>query len=208
MTLAARLRVRMAAGDARGTRFLAGDDVDGLIDGVSAALADGPANGGGTAAAVLFAITDRPKPGVLLTRRTETLRAHAGQVALPGGRIDPGDDGPVAAALREAEEEIGLPRHLPDVVGIADRYRTVTGYDVTPVVAVVPPDLALVPQEAEVAALFEVPLAFLLDPENHAPRTMTWRGRERTIYEMTWDGNRIWGATAAMIVNLARRLGA
>ncbi|MFD1949939.1 CoA pyrophosphatase [Sphingomonas arantia] len=194
MTLAARLRVRMAAGDARGTVFLPGDDIDGVED----------ANG--TPAAVLFAITDRPEPGVLLTRRTDTLRAHAGQVALPGGRIDPGDDGPVAAALREAEEEIGLPRHLAEIVGIADRYRTVTGYDVTPVVAVVPPDLPLVPQEAEVAKLFEVPLAFLLAPENHAPRTMIWRGRERTIYEMTWDDNRIWGATAAMIVNLARRL--
>ncbi|MBB5727899.1 CoA pyrophosphatase [Sphingomonas prati] len=194
MTLAARLRVRMAAGDARGTVFLPGDDIDGVED------------MRGTPAAVLFAITDRAEPGVLLTRRTETLRAHAGQVALPGGRIDPGDDGPVAAALREAEEEIGLPRHLADVVGIADRYRTVTGYDVTPVVAVVPPDLPLVPQEAEVAKLFEVPLAFLLAPENHTPRTMIWRGRERTIYEMTWDDNRIWGATAAMIVNLARRL--
>ena len=196
MMLAERLQARWTAGNARDIPFLPGDDVAGLPQGV------------GTPAAVLIAVTDRPEPGVLLTRRTDTLRAHAGQVAFPGGRIDPGDAGPVAAALREAEEEIGLPRDLPVVVGTAERYRTVTGYDITPVLAVVPADLPLVPQAAEVAKLFEVPLAFLLDPANHQPRAMLWRGLERTVYEMTWDDNRIWGATAAMIVNLARRLAA
>ena len=196
MGLAGRLRTRWQAGGARGVQELPGDDVAGVPQGA------------GIAAAVLFAVTDRAEPGVLLTRRTETLRAHAGQVALPGGRIDPGDAGPVAAALREAEEEIGLPRAVPELVGIAGAYRTVTGYDVTPVVAVIPPDLALVPQAAEVAKLFEVPLGFLLDPANHAPRTLMWRGLERTVYEMIWDDNRIWGATAAMIVNVARRLAA
>ncbi|HEX8445528.1 MAG TPA: CoA pyrophosphatase [Sphingomonas sp.] len=196
MTLADRLRARMLAGGNRGTVFLPGDGLDGPD------LPGGP----GMAAAVLVAITDRPDPGVLLTRRTDTLRAHAGQVAFPGGRIDPADADAVAAALREAEEEIGLPRHLPDVIGIADRYRTVTGYDITPVVAVIPPDLPLVPQETEVAAVFEVPLAFLLDPANHRLQSMQWRGAERHFYEMLWDDRRIWGATAAMIVNLARRL--
>ena len=196
MALAARLRARWEAGGARGAAHLPGDDVAGV------------AQGAGIAAAVLIAVTDRDEPGVLLTQRTDTLRAHAGQVAFPGGRIDPGDDGPVAAALREAEEEIGLPRAVPALVGIAAAYRTVTGYDVTPVMAVIPPDLALVPQEAEVAKLFEVPLGFLLDPANHVPRMLMWRGLERTVYEMTWDGNRIWGATAAMIVNVARRLAA
>jgi len=198
MMLADRLRQQLEEGGRRGTVFLPGDGLD------DADLPGAP----GTPAAVLVAITDRPEPGLLLTQRTDSLRTHAGQVAFPGGRIDPGDDGPVAAALREAEEEIGLPRHLPIVVGIADRYRTVTGYDIVPVVAVVPPDLPLVPQEAEVAKLFEVPLAFLLAAENHQVRTMDWRGAQRQFYEMSWDGNRIWGATAAMIVNLARRLAA
>jgi 8-oxo-dGTP pyrophosphatase MutT (NUDIX family) len=198
MTLADRLRARLEAGARRETVILPGDGID------AAGLPAGP----GQPAAVLVAITDRAEPGVLLTRRTDTLRTHAGQVAFPGGRIDPGDDGPVAAALREAEEEIGLPRHVPELVGIADRYRTVTGYDIVPVVAVVPPDLPLVPQEAEVAKVFEVPLAFLLAPENHAVQTMLWRGADRRFHEMYWDGNRIWGATAAMIVNLARRLAA
>lgn len=158
------------------------------------------------AAAVLVAITDRAAPGIILTQRTDTMRRHAGQVAFPGGRIDPEDDGPVAAALREAEEEIALPRHVVDVVGTVDRYRTGTGFEVTPVLAVVPPDLMLVPSEAEVAAVFEVPLSFLLDPANHRCASAQWQGRERHFYEIMWEDRRIWGATAAMIVNLSRRL--
>lgn len=157
-------------------------------------------------AAVLVAVTDRADPGVILTQRTETLRRHAGQVAFPGGRIDPEDDGPVAAALREAEEEIALPRGQVQVVGIADRYRTVTGYCVTPVIGVVAPDLAYVPAEAEVADVFEVPLSFLLDDSNHRETAIDYLGRERRYYEIIWEGRRIWGATAAMIVNLSRRL--
>jgi 8-oxo-dGTP pyrophosphatase MutT (NUDIX family) len=158
------------------------------------------------AAAVLVAVTDRAEPGVILTQRTEHLRKHPGQVAFPGGRIDPSDDGPVAAALREAWEEIGLPAAQVEVVGAVDRYHTGTGFDVTPVLAVVPPDLAYSPAAAEVADVFEVPLAHLLDPINHVPGSAEWRGRTRHFHQIDWQGRRIWGATAAMIVNLSRRL--
>ena len=157
------------------------------------------------AAAVLVPITDRPRPGLILTQRTETLRKHAGQVAFPGGRIDPGEDA-VAAALREADEEIALPRDAVRVIGAADRYRTGTGFSITPIVAIVRPDLALIPSEAEVASVFEVPLDFVLDSANHRAVSAMWQGRERHYYEMIWQDRRIWGATAGMIVNLSRRL--
>lgn len=159
----------------------------------------------GTPAAVLVAITDRPEPGVILTVRREHLRTHAGQVAFPGGRIDPGEDA-VTAALREAHEEILLEPAAVEVIGTADPYRTVTDYLVTPVVGVIPPDLPLEPHEHEVADWFEVPLAFILDPANQQRRSALFQGLERHYYEIDWNGCRIWGATAAMIVNLARRL--
>ncbi|MCD2325254.1 CoA pyrophosphatase [Sphingomonas sp. IC-56] len=194
MTLAERLRTALDAPHDTGPVLLPGDHHD--FDPQSI----------GRAAAVLIAVTDRSEPGVLLTRRTDTLRRHAGQVAFPGGRIDPEDDGPVSAALREAEEEIALPRSQVQVVGEVDRYRTVTGFDVTPVLAVIPPDLALVPSEAEVADLFEVPMTFLLDPANHRRNSVQFEGAERRFYEILWGDHRIWGATAAMLVNLSRRL--
>jgi len=194
MTLAERLRAALEAGHAKEPVLLAGDFHD--LD--PKAL--------GHPAAVLVAVIDRAEPGVILTQRNATLRRHAGQIAFPGGRIDPEDDGAVAAALREAEEEIALPAALVEVVGTADRYRTVTGYDVTPVVGVVPPGVPLVPAEAEVADVFEAPLAFLLDPANHKEGSVEYQGRARRYYEIFWDGRRIWGATAAMIVNLSRRL--
>lgn len=156
-------------------------------------------------AAVLVAVTDRAEPGVILTQRADTMRKHAGQIAFPGGRIDPGED-VVTAALREAEEEIALPRGCVTVIGHADTYRTVTGFQVTPVIGVVPPDLVLQPSEAEVASVFEIPLAFLLDTGNHVEASVEWQGRERHYYEIMWNDRRIWGATAAMIVNLGRRL--
>jgi 8-oxo-dGTP pyrophosphatase MutT (NUDIX family) len=156
-------------------------------------------------AAVLIAITERGEPGVILTVRREHLRTHAGQVAFPGGRVDDGEDA-LAAALREADEELGLPPGLVEVVGAMDDYRTVTGYVVTPVIGVVPPDLPLYPHEHEVADWFEAPLMHLLDPANQQHKSALFQGQERHYYEILWDGRRIWGATAAMIVNLSRRL--
>lgn len=156
-------------------------------------------------AAVLLAITDRPKPGLILTVRREHLRTHAGQVAFPGGRIDEGEDA-TAAALREAYEELALNPALVRLLGTADPYCTVTGYWVTPVIGVVPPDLDLSPNPEEVADWFEAPLDFVLDPANQRRMTADYRGRTRHYYRIDWDGRHIWGATAAMLVNLARRL--
>jgi 8-oxo-dGTP pyrophosphatase MutT (NUDIX family) len=156
-------------------------------------------------AAVLIAITDRARPGILLTVRREHLRAHAGQIAFPGGRVET-DEEPIAAALREADEEIRLDPRAVDVVAAIEPYRTVTGYVITPVLGVVPPDLVLAPHEVEVADLFEAPLDYLLDPANLRRRSALLQGRERHYYEIIWNGHRIWGATAAMIVNLSRRL--
>lgn len=158
------------------------------------------------AAAVLIAVTDRAAPGVILTLRQPTLRRHAGQIAFPGGKIDPEDDGPVAAALREAEEEIGLPPTGVEVVDMLQTYRTGSGYHIVPVLGVVAPDLPLIPHEAEVAAVFEVPLAFLIDAGNHARETRLFGEVERRITVIQWQERRIWGITAAMIVNLSRRL--
>jgi 8-oxo-dGTP pyrophosphatase MutT (NUDIX family) len=195
VSLAARLRDALAAGHRRSPILIAGDVLD------DEASAVGP-----TLAAVLVPVVDRPRPTVILTLRPETMRKHAGQISFPGGRVDPGDDGPIDAALREAEEEIGLPRGLVEVIGTADRYRTVTGFEVTPVIGIVPPDLILSPHPGEVAAMFEAPLDYLLDPAHQAVRTAEWRGRERSYFEIDYEGRRIWGATAAMIVNLSRRL--
>ncbi len=156
-------------------------------------------------AAVLIAITDRPQPGVILTVRREDMRTHAGQIAFPGGRVDPGES-PVDAALREAHEELLMDIEAVDVVGTLEMYRTVTGYIVTPVLGVIAPDLPLEPHENEVADWFEAPLTHLLDPANQHIRSALFRGEHRHYYEIEWDGRRIWGATAAMIVNLSRRL--
>jgi 8-oxo-dGTP pyrophosphatase MutT (NUDIX family) len=158
-----------------------------------------------TPAAVLIAITDRTNPGVILTVRREHLRTHAGQVAFPGGRIDEGEDA-LAAALREADEELGLTPGGVETIGAIEDYQTVTGYVVTPVIGVIPPDLPLYPHEHEVADWFEAPLAHLLEPANQQRKRALFQGRERHYYEIMWDRRRIWGATAAMIVNLSRRL--
>jgi len=157
-------------------------------------------------AAVLVAITDRPEPGILFTVRREDMRTHAGQVAFPGGRIDPQDEDAASAALREAWEELGLDPDQVTLCGTADRYRTVTGFSVTPVVGVVPPDLPLAPHEDEVADWFEAPLAFVLDPANQLRVAAEFRGRTRHYFQIDWNGRKIWGATAAMLVNLSRRL--
>ncbi len=196
MSLARSLREALDLGQSRSPILLEGDPLDPIM----------PKDAPVTPAAVLVPIVDRSEPSVILTLRPETMRKHAGQISFPGGRIDPSDEGPVDAALREAEEEIALPRSAVEIVGVADRYRTITGFEVTPVLGVIPPDLPLAAHEQEVAAIFEVPLHYLLKPEHHVVRTVMWRGRERCYYEINWQGRRIWGATAAMIVNLSRRL--
>lgn len=195
MSLAETLRAALETGHRSTPELIGGDllDEDALVHGV-------------TPAAVLVAVVDRPAPTVILTLRPETMRKHPGQVSFPGGRIDPGDDGPIDAALREAEEEIGLRRAHVEILGVADPYLTVTGFEVIPVLGIVPPDLPLTPHPDEVAAVFEAPLHHVLDPAHQHVRTAFWRGRERTYYEIDWQEQRIWGATAAMIVNLGRRL--
>jgi 8-oxo-dGTP pyrophosphatase MutT (NUDIX family) len=155
-------------------------------------------------AAVLIAITDRPGPGVILTVRREDMRTHAGQIAFPGGRIDAGED-PIAAALREAHEELLLNPTSVEIIGTLDQYRTVTGYVVTPVIGVIPPDLPLTPHEYEVAEWFEASLQHLLDPARQHRQTALFAGREHHYYEILWNRRRIWGVTAAIIVNLSRR---
>ncbi|MEO6042208.1 MAG: CoA pyrophosphatase [Croceibacterium sp.] len=157
------------------------------------------------AAAVLIAVTDRHEPGVLLTHRPEGLRAHPGQVAFPGGKLDPGEDA-ITAALRETHEELGINTSDIRIIGATDPFVTGTGFDVTPVLALIPPDLAIMPNPAEVASWFEAPLRFLLDPANHRQRTGEWRGAQRHYLEIEWHGHRIWGVTAAIIANLSRRL--
>jgi 8-oxo-dGTP pyrophosphatase MutT (NUDIX family) len=156
-------------------------------------------------AAVLIGVTDRPEPGVLLTHRPETMRSHPGQAAFPGGKLDPGEDA-VAAALREANEELGIDPREVQVIGTSDPFRTRTGYDITPVLAVVPPDLPITPNPHEVADWFEPPLGFVLDPANRVSRTVEWEGAQRTYFEIIWQGHRIWGVTAAIIGNLSRRM--
>lgn len=158
-------------------------------------------------AAVLAGLVPRPQGvQVLLTRRTETLRNHGGQVGFPGGRIEPGDRNPVAAALRESSEEIALPHERVQALGYLDPFVTISSFRVTPVVAVIDPAFVPVPQPAEVAEVFEVPLDFLMDPGNLRQVEIDHRGRVRHVLEYTWPGQRIWGATAAILYNLRRRL--
>ena len=158
-----------------------------------------------TRAAVLIAITDRDGPGVILTERHERMRTHAGQIAFPGGRAEPGEQA-VDTALRESFEELALAPADVEVVGQLEPYGTVSGYAITPVIGVIPPDLPLQPHEAEVAAWFEAPLSRLLDPDRQRRENAVFGGRERQYWVIDWGDIRIWGATAAILVNLARRL--
>lgn len=160
-------------------------------------------------AAVLIAVTDRAEavggPGVILTQRPTTMRDHPGQVAFPGGKLEPEEDA-IEAALREAEEELALGREHVNLIGPTDRYQTGTGFDVTPVLGVVPPDLPLQPDPREVESWFEAPLGLLMDERNWTEQSVFWRGAQRRYLEMDHAGYRIWGVTAAIIMNLSRRL--
>ncbi|GAM06444.1 CoA pyrophosphatase [Novosphingobium sp. MBES04] len=156
-------------------------------------------------AAVLIALTERERPGMLLLHRPSSMRAHPGQVAFPGGRIDPGE-APVEAALREANEELGIDPACVRVVGTGDLYRTGSGYEITPVLGIVPPDIEIRPNPAEVAKWFEAPVDFVLDPANQKARSLEWEGAQREYVEIMWEGHRIWGVTGAIITNLTHRL--
>ena len=156
-----------------------------------------------TPAAVLVPLVERPEElTVLLTLRTDHLRDHAGQISFPGGRIEPGDGSPEAAALRETEEEIGLPPARFDVIGRLDDYDTRTGFAVTPVVGMVSPPLGLRLDAREVAETFEVPLAFILDPANHERHNKKLGGAKRMFHVIPYESRYIWGATAGILVNL------
>jgi 8-oxo-dGTP pyrophosphatase MutT (NUDIX family) len=160
-----------------------------------------------TAAAVLVPIIAHAGGlSVLFTQRTAHLKAHSGQVSFPGGRAEPGDASPEETALRESEEEIGLPRARVEVLARLPEYFTRTGFRVTPVVGLVVPPLELVPDPGEVDSVFEVPLAFLLDARNHKRQTREYQGRMVGYYEMPYGDRYIWGATAGMVVNLYRVL--
>ena len=159
-------------------------------------------------AAVLVPLVDHPHGmTVLLTLRTAHLSAHAGQIAFPGGRIEPEDADAVAAALRETEEEVGLAREHIAVIGRLDTYVTGTGFEVTPIVGIVTPPFALAIDPTEVAEVFEVPLAFVLDTQNHRRFTRDYEARTRTFFVLPYEDRNIWGATAGMLVNLAEVLG-
>lgn len=158
-------------------------------------------------AAVLVPLVDRPEElTVLLTQRTDHLIHHGGQISFPGGRSEAHDESPVETALREAEEEIGLQRRHVEIAGFLDLYQTVTGFLVTPVVGFVEPGFKLNPDPFEVAEVFEVPLSFILDPNNHERRSMTYKDHQRHFYVIPYEDRYIWGATAAMLVGFAQRL--
>lgn len=158
-------------------------------------------------AAVLLGVRDDDDPRLILTVRNGHLHAHAGQVAFPGGRSEPDDGGALATALRESHEEVGLDPVLVTPLGYLDCLETVSGYCVTPVVATVAADARLRASPAEVAEVFEVPLAFFLDPANQHRYTMDYHGYQREMLEFVHGGHRIWGATAAILLNLLKRMG-
>lgn len=158
------------------------------------------------AAAVLIAVVDRPHGAtVILTQRTEALRNHSGQVAFPGGRIDPTDPTPEFAALREADEEIGLRPGLVDVIGRMPDYKSGSGFRIAPVIGIVRPGFTLDINPGEVEAAFEVPLGFLMDPANHTKGSRVWNDIEWSFFDMPYQGRRIWGVTAGIIRSLYER---
>ena len=154
-------------------------------------------------AAVLIPVVNREDElKVLFTRRAANLAQHAGQISFPGGHIDESDNEPIDAALRETEEEVGLPRHHIDVIGQLENYISRTGFEITPIVGVIEPPFTVVPQPSEVAEVFEVPLSFLLNPENHHRHIREISGENREFYAMPYGEYYIWGVTAGILVNL------
>jgi 8-oxo-dGTP pyrophosphatase MutT (NUDIX family) len=157
-------------------------------------------------AAVLIPVVDHPQPTVLLTQRAPHLTDHAGQISFPGGKIDVTDASPLATALREAEEEIGLSREFVDPIGYLDLYGTSFGFRILPTVARVRPGFRLHINKSEVDDAFEVPLAFLMDPANHQVHSREFRGMERSYYAMPFAERYIWGATAGILRVLYERI--
>jgi 8-oxo-dGTP pyrophosphatase MutT (NUDIX family) len=158
-------------------------------------------------AAVLVPIVDRPSGlAVLLTERASSMRRHGGQVSFPGGRVEDADADVVAAALRETEEEIGLDRSQVEVLGFLPDHIVYTGFRVTPVVALVRPELSLTLDAGEVASVFEVPLSFIFDPRNRRQKPSGLGDKQLLLHEMWWDGYRVWGATAGMLLTFERLL--
>jgi 8-oxo-dGTP pyrophosphatase MutT (NUDIX family) len=157
-------------------------------------------------AAVLVPVIARPSLSVLLTQRTDSLPSHAGQISFPGGKMEPGDADPVATALREAQEEIGLGLAYIEPLGYLDPYRTGTGFRIFPVVALVRTGFKLLLDRSEVADAFEIPLEFLMDERNHQTHVRSWRGAERRFYAMPFEERYIWGATAGIMKNMHQRL--
>jgi len=161
-----------------------------------------------TPAAVLVPVVQHAAgAAVLFTVRNEAMRQHAGQVSFPGGRVEANDTDAIDTALRETQEETGIDREKIRPIGFLDSFETISGFCVTPVVGYVSPDYTLQPDPNEVSDVFEVPLAFLLDMANLHSRHIEWQGKRREVFEYLYEGRRIWGATAAMLVNLQHRLG-
>jgi len=158
-------------------------------------------------AAVLVPLVEHAdEPSILLTRRADHLEKHSGQVAFPGGKVEDSDDSPIAAALREAEEEIGLdPSHV-EIAGVLDTYQTGTGFLILPVVGFVRPGFTLTPDENEVADVFEVPAHIALSEANWKTDSGEWKGRMWNFYSMDYQGYNIWGATAGMLMHMSRRI--
>lgn len=157
-------------------------------------------------AAVLIPVVKRAELTVILTQRPDHMSTHPGQISFPGGKAEKDDDGPVFTALREANEEIGLDRSTAEPLGFLDNYRTGTGFQIAPVVALIEPDVTLTIDPNEVAEAFEVPLAFLMDAANHEQHSRIWNDRERYYYAMPYGERYIWGATAGILKNLHERL--
>ena len=157
-------------------------------------------------AAVLIPLVEREQWQVLLTKRTDHLNNHAGQVSFPGGRADADDLSPLETALRETEEEVGIQRGLIETVGLLQAHKTVTGFNVIPVVGLVKPEFTLELDSFEVAEVFEVPLSILMDTSLYQQKEIEYKGERRLYWELLYQEFRIWGATAAMLHNLANRL--